>query len=120
MKCDVEKIKIHLYHDKQLSEEDSKFLSHHISECESCSKELKYLSLLDKKFTEIPFQKVSQKLLLRLNRIEKKKFNILELFKDIYKISIKNKDKIFHINATLESLLHEKYSEKIIRWVFYC
>lgn len=120
MKCEIEKNKLHLFYDNQLHAEETNILSEHIMECKSCRKELDFLSQLKKQFSDMGYVQISPQLLLQLNQIGKSKSRSIKFLNDIFKITFNNKNGKFHIDKILEITLNEKYSEKIIRWVFFC
>lgn len=120
MKCEIDKEKLHLFSDNQLSEAEEITLNQHVLNCNYCTAELQYLKQLRKDFSKMEPVKISPQLLSLLNQIDKPKRKFFLLLTDIIKIIFRNETGIFHIDAIAEMTLHGKYSERIIRWVFYC
>ncbi len=120
MKCDVEKIKIHMFFDNQLGKEESKLISEHINQCEDCRREFEFLSYIKPQLSSVSNTAIDEELKRQLIAIGRKRIRVIELFEDVLKIMFKYRNGMFQIDLFSEDLLREKYPERILRWVFYC
>lgn len=120
MKCEIGKKRIHLYYENLLEVNERKQIEQHLKGCIQCREELEYLEFLNKQFYKLDYVKIDPKLKTNLELIEKRKFSVLSLIKDIYQITFRNSESMFHINDVIIQSLKEKYPENILRWVFYC
>ncbi len=119
MKCEKEKKMIHLYYENLLEVNERKQIEQHLKGCTQCREELEYLEFLNKQLSKIDYVKIDAKLKMNLMLIGKKKFSVLSLIKDIYQITFRNNESMFHINDVIIQSLKEKYPDNILRWVFY-
>lgn len=122
MNCIINRTKLHLYYDNQLSNDETGQMRIHVSKCESCRKEIDYLNKLADNYSEINKHIASEyddSIFLDLVK-SKDKFRIKDVLKDIYLCAVKNPVHRFHISKQMEEIFLQKYPSWINRWVFYC
>lgn len=120
MNCNLSKIKLHLFHDKRLSEKENSEVAEHIQKCDSCRSEIEYLNELNSEFKRENAVCLPDELKTDLLKIEHRKWLLSDVFRDVWTIVINAKSLILHIPIQLENELRLKYSETITRWVFFC